>query len=156
MRLKSFNIILLNLLVLALTIACKSIRSTEKYNTYDKIIFEETSCGSYKVTNNQQIIGYAVKPFIIEVNRQQKITEFERKLRIKFKNKFNKDYRAYSFTTDRAGDTILMTSFLSSKQIENIPKWKCELLEVDNYPKSSKWVVYNCSQSRFKAPSDPD
>ncbi len=108
-----------------------------------------TECGSYEVKNNQAIIGYAVKPFIVEVDRVKEITEVEQKLKIKYKDKFKKYYRVYSFTTDRAGDTILMTLFLTSKQTKNISDWKCELQEVNTYPKSLEWIYYNCSKNRF-------
>lgn len=144
------------LLMLGLIVSCNSIKSTSQSIVNNQIIISLTECGSYEVKNNQAIVGYVVKPFILEVNRVKEITEFERKLKVKYKNKFNKDYRIYVFTTDRAGDTILMTLFLSSKQVENNPNWKCRLQEVGNYPNSSEWVDYNCSKNRFKKPGDPD
>ncbi len=120
----------------------------------DQITTELTICGSYEVKSNQATIGYAVKPFIVEMDRAEEIMEFERKLKLKYKNKFNKDLRAYAFTTDIAGDTILMTSFLSPNKVKNLPLWKCKLLDVDTYPKNSEWVDYNCSKNRFQVPGD--
>jgi|SRR5690606_10705711 len=143
------------LLGLGLFVSCNSIKSTQS-TADNEITVDLTECESYEVKNNGTTLGYAVKPFVVEVDRVKEITEFERKLKTKYKNKFNKHYRSYTFTTDRAGDTILMTLFLSSKQAENIPNWKCELQEIDNYPKSSEWVYYNCSKNRFKVPGDPD
>jgi hypothetical protein len=142
--------------MLGLVLSCNTTKLTNENIGDNQITVVSTQCGSYEVKSNETTIGYVVKPFVVEVDRAKEITEFERKLRMKYKNKFNKDYRTYAFTTDRAGDTILMTLFLSSKQAENIPNWKCELQEVDNYPKSSEWVYYNCSKNRFKVPSDPD
>ena len=144
------------LFMLGLVLSCNTTKLTNENIGDNQITVVSTQCGSYEVKNNETTIGYVVKPFVVEVDRAKEITEFERKLRMKYKNKFNKDYRTYAFTTDRAGDTILMTLFLSSKQAENIPNWKCELQEVDNYPKSSEWVYYNCSKNRFKVPGDPD
>lgn len=142
--------------VLVLVLSCNTTKLISKNVGDNQITVDSTQCGSYEVKSNETIIGYVVKPFVVEVNRTEEITKFERKLKMEYENKFNKDYRTYAFTTDRAGDTILMTLFLSSKQAENIPNWKCELQEVDNYPKSSEWVYYNCSKNRFKVPSDPD
>lgn len=144
------------LFVLVLILSCNTAKLTNKSIGDNQITVDSTQCGSYEVKSNETTIGYVVKPFVVEVDRTEEITEFERKLKMKYENKFNKDYRTYAFTTDRAGDTILMTLFLSSKQAENIPNWKCELQEVDTYPKSSEWVYYNCSKNRFKVPGDPD
>lgn len=144
------------LFVLVLVMSCNTTKLTNKSIGDNQITIDSTECGSYEVKSDKTAIGYVVKPFVVEVDKIEVITEFERKLKTKYKNKFNKDYRSYTFTTDRAGDTILMTLFLSSKQAENIPNWKCELQEVDNYPKSSEWVYYNCSKNRFKVPGDPD
>ena len=144
------------LFVLVLVLSCNTTKITNKSIGDNQITIDSIQCGSYEVKSNETTIGYVVKPFVVEVNRTEEITEFERKLKTKYKNKFNKDYRSYTFTTDRAGDTILMTLFLSPKQAENIPDWKCELQEVDTYPKNSEWVYYNCSKNRFKVPSDPD
>jgi len=144
------------LFVLVLVLSCNTTKLTNKNIGDNQIIIDSTECGSYEVKSDQTTIGYVVKPFVVEVDRTEEITEFERKLKTKYKNKFNKYYRSYTFTTDRAGDTILMTLFLSSKQAENILNWKCELQEVDAYPKSSEWVYYNCSKNRFKIPGDPD
>ncbi len=154
---KNKKLILLNLLLLGLVIiSCKSITSADKNKAYNQITTNITKCGSYEVKNNQETIGYAVKPYVVKVDRVKEITEFEQKLKTRHKDNFNKDYRAYAFTTDRAGDTILMISFLSSKQAENMPDWKCELQDVDAYPKNTEWVDYNCSKNRFKVLGDPD
>jgi hypothetical protein len=88
---------------------------------------------------------------VVEVNRTKEIRELKQKLKVKYRDKFTKNYRVYVFTTDRAGDTILMILFLSSKQAENILDWKCELQEIYTYPKSSEWVYYNCSKIILKS-----
>jgi hypothetical protein len=146
------------LFVLGLVVSCKSIKSTNQTIANNQITVDLTECGSYEVKNNQTTIGYAVKPFVVEVDRVKELTEFEQKLKTKYKDKFKKDYRVYSFTKDRAGDTILNTIFLASRHTKNIPNWECELQEVDIYwPKnSSEWVTYNCSKNRFKVLGDPD
>lgn len=153
---KKAALLVLSVLALGLVISCNSTKLINGNIGDNQIAISLTECGSYEVKNNQVTIGYAVKPFIVEVDRVKEITEFERKLRVKYKNKFNKDYRVYTFTTDRAGDTILMTLFLSSRQAKSITYWKCELLDVDAYPKRSEAVDYNCSKNRFKVPGDPD
>ncbi|MGS2764563.1 hypothetical protein [Sinomicrobium sp. M5D2P9] len=136
---KKATLSVLFVLALGLVISCNSTKLINENIGDNQITVASIQCGSYEVKSNEATIGYAVKPFIVEVDRVKKITEFERKLRIKYKNKFNKDYRIYTFTTDRAGDTILMTLFLSSKQVENNPNWKCQLQEVQIYPKRSEW-----------------
>ena len=136
-------------------LSCNSVKKIENI-TNNSINVSLTECGSYEVNFNQKVIGYVVKPFVVEVDKVKEIKEFERKLKLKYKNKFNKDFRIYFFTVDREGDIILMTLFLSPKQVRNISNWKCELQEVDSYPKRSKWVDYNCSKNRFKTLRDPD
>ena len=153
---KKVTLSVLFLLALGLLISCNSTKLVNENIGDNQITIGLTECGSYEVKNNQVTIGYAVKRFIVEVDRVKEITEFERKLRVKYKNKFNKDYRIYTFTTDRAGDTILISKFLSSKQVENNPNWKCQLQEVGTYPKRSVNIFYNCSKNRFKVPGDPD
>jgi len=141
-----------------LVLSCNSIKQQQNITSSGiDITINLTECGSYKVKNNQKIIGYAVKPFIIDkVNRIKEITDFEQKLKTKYKNKFKNKYRIYEFTLDRPGDTILMTLFLSPKKVENNPDWKCMFQDVDIYPKKSQAVYYNCSKNRFKIPGDPD
>ncbi len=141
-----------------LVLSCNSIKQQQNItNSAIDITINFTECGSYKVKNNQKIIGYAVKPFIIDkVNRIKEITDFEQKLKIKYKNKFKNKYRIYEFTLDRPGDTILMALFLSPKKVENHPDWMCMFQDVDIYPKRSQAVDYNCSKNRFKIPGDPD
>ena len=152
------------LFVLVLILSCNLMKQVQNI-TSSNIAVSLTECGSYEVKNNQIIIGYAVKPFVVEVDRVNEITDFEQKLRIKYKDKFKKDYRIYSFTTDRVGDTILNTIFFAQKHTKGIPDWKCELQEVDTYwpkknslfkSKKPEWVAYNCSKKRFKVPSYPD
>lgn len=147
---------LLALFVMLLTLSCNTTKVPNQSIVENQIIIASTQCGSYEVKNKETTIGYIVKPFVVKVDRAQEITKFERKLKMQYKHKFNKDYRTYVFTTDRAEDTILMTLFLPAKQVKNIPNWNCELQEVDIYPKSSEWIYYNCSKSRFKIPTDPD
>ncbi|MWB93851.1 hypothetical protein GON26_05725 [Flavobacterium sp. GA093] len=144
------------LFVVLLILSCNTTKVTNQSVEENQIIVTSTQCGSYEVQSNETTIGYIVKPFVVDIDRAKEITEFERNLKMKYANKFNKDYRTYAFTKDRAGDTILMTLFLSAKQFANIPNWKCELQEVDTYPKSSEWVYYNCSKNRFKVPTEPD
>lgn len=144
------------LFVLLLILSCNTTKVINQSVGDNQIIVTSTQCGSYEVKSNKTTIGYIVNPFVVKVDRAKEITEFERKLKMEYKNKFNKDYRTYAFTTNRAGDTILMTLFLSAKQAENIPNWKCELQEVDTYPKNSEWVYYNCTKNRFKIPADLD
>ncbi len=150
---RNLKLILLTLSLWGSIASCKSIIQDQIPN---QITTELTDCGSYYVKTNGTIIGYAVKPFVVKIDRAKEITEFEKKLKMQYKNKFKNDYRAYAFTTDIVGDTILMTSFLSLNQVENIPDWKCELLDIDAYPKNSEWIDYNCSKNRFKLPGDPD
>jgi len=147
---KSISVLLL--LALVLFISCNSVRLINRNIGDNQISVSTTQCGSYEVKSNEKIIGYIVKPFIVEVDRAKEITKFERKLRIKYGNKFSKDYRIYHFTTNRYGDTtILVTGFLSSKELNKFPNWKCKLQGVDTYPKKMKFVVFNCSKNQFRA-----
>mgnify|MGYP006434230289 CR=1 FL=1 len=149
----SFTILLLSVLVLS----CNSTKLIKKDFGKNQITVHKTKCGSYEVNNNETTIGFIVKTFEIKVDRRKAITEFERKLIEKYKNKFDRDYRIYAFTKNRAGDIILMTLFLSYNQAKDIPdSWKCEFKEVQVYPKRSKWVDYNYTKNRFKVPGDPD
>ncbi|HZJ20828.1 MAG TPA: hypothetical protein VFD35_10820 [Pricia sp.] len=97
------------LIVLGLVLSCNTTKLTNKRIGDNQITVNLSQCGSYEVKSNETTIGYIVKPFVVQVERTKEITEFERKLRIKYKNKFNKDYRTYAFTTNRAGDTILIS-----------------------------------------------
>ncbi|KAA2216565.1 hypothetical protein [Maribacter flavus] len=144
------------MIALGLFLSCNSTKLINESIGDNKITVETTQCGSYEVKSNQTTIGYVVKPFVIEVDKVSEIKEFERKLILKYKNKFNRDYRSYVFTTDIAGDTILISKFLPPRQIENNLSWKCQLQEVGTYPKRSQNVFYNCSKNRFKVPGDPD
>jgi len=153
---KNATLSILFVLTLGFVMSCNSNKLINENFGYNQITIASSKCGSYEVKNNKVTIGYAVKRFIVEADRVKEITEFERKLRIKYKNKFNKDFRVYTFTTDSAGDTILMTLFLSSKQAKNIPNWKCKQQEVQIYPKRAEWIDYNCSKNRFKVLGDPD
>jgi len=149
----------LTFLLLSVSVfSCNSIKQQQKTtNNEIDITLNVTECGSYEVKNNNKTIGYVVKPFIInKVNRINEITDFEQKLKIKYKNKFKKKYRIYAFTLDRAGDTILLTHFLYPKKLQNNPDWKCMLQAVNVYPKKTFVVFYNCSKNRFKIPGDPD
>lgn len=156
MRNKKETLPVLLCLALGVLLSCNSTKLINQSIGDDQIIADSTECGSYEVRSDGTTIGYIVKPFVVEIERAKKITEFERKLKIKYKAKFNKDYRSYTFTTDRVGDIILMTAFLSPKEVENIPNWKCELQEVHIYPKSTEWIYYNCSKKRFKVPGATD
>ena len=64
------------LFVLVLILSCNTTKLINKSTVNNQITISLTECGSYEVKNNQAIIGYAVKPFIVEVNRTKEITEF--------------------------------------------------------------------------------
>ena len=120
-------------------------------------------CGSYEVKNYESPIGYAVKPFIIEVeNRGAEITKFENLIKSSYNNDYRNFLRVYLFTKNSAGDTILNVIMLKPKLAYSIPNWQCEEQDVDTYfrskkyPHSSKSITYNCSKGRFKILGDPD
>ena len=71
----------------------------------------------------------------------------------------------YSFTENRAKDTVMIAIMLTQKQTELIPNWKCQELDVDTYkPKHThsfsknfpQFFIFNCNKKRFKNIDDPD
>lgn len=153
------------LIIIGFSYSCKSKISLNQNVALSQIEISKTECGSYQIKNNQKLIGYAVKPFILKVNRKKEISEFEDLLKIKHKNNFKNDYRIYSFTKNWVGDTILNTYFFNERLIKDNPNWKCEEQDIDTYwPKKNtlfgekhvKWLSYNCSRNRLKVAGDPD
>src|SRR5690349_1307675 len=123
----------MKLLVIGLLIFISCNAPKQIINTKDiSITLSKIQCGSYEVKNNESTIGYAVKPFIIEVEKKDdEITKFEKLLNATYNNYYNNFFRVYSFTKDRGNDTILVVIMLSAKQIKSIPNWKCEEQDVD-------------------------
>jgi len=148
------KITLLITLVFGLIASCNLMKSTQTID--GKIRVNLTECGSYEVKNNQISIGYLVKPFFVKVDEVSEITDFEKKLKNKYRKKLKNKIRIFFFTKNRDGDTILMTHFLSSKYLQKIPDWKCELQEVGTYPRRTISIDYNCSKNRFKVLGDLD
>lgn len=136
----------------------KPIINTKKIS----ISLTKMQCGSYEVKNNENTIGYAVKPFIIEVNKSTEITRAENLIKFNSLNHYDNFFRIYVFTKNSAGDTILDVTFLKPKLAYSIPNWQCEEQDVDTYfrskeyPHSGKSLTYNCSKKRFKILDDPD
>ena len=101
------------------------------------ITLTKTECGSYEVKNNASLIGYAVKPFYVEVEKKgDEITKFENLLKGSYAIYYNNFFRTYSFTKNRNADTILVVIMLSYKQASSIPDWQCEEQDVDTYKRN--------------------
>ncbi|MBK7883706.1 MAG: hypothetical protein IPJ81_07820 [Chitinophagaceae bacterium] len=140
----------------------KPILNTEKLT----ITLTKEQCGSYEVKNNGELMGYVVKPFVIEVEKKEDyITWFENIIKTDYSNYYNKFYRTYWFIKDNAQDTILQVVMLSPKQLKFIPDWQCEEQDVDTYKRNRKnlfsikhpqFLTFNCSKNRFKKAGDPD
>jgi len=152
-------LIIIGLLILASCNVSKPVIS----NTKDiSISLPKMQCGSYEVRNSETVIGYVVKPFIVELNRSAEITQFEKLLRASYANRYDNFFRVYLFTKNNSADTILNVIFLNPKLAFSIPNWKCEEQDVDTYfrskkyPRSSNSITYNCSKARFKILGDPD
>lgn len=130
------------------------------------ITLAKMECGSYEVKNSGELIGYVVKPFVIETDRKEYyITQFENLIKANYSNYYNKFYRTYWFVKNSAADTTLQVVMLSPKQVELIPNWQCEEQDVDTYKRNRKnlfdaehpqFIIYNCSKGRFKILGDPD
>lgn len=141
--------------------------SKQMINTKDiSIVLTKMQCGSYEVKNNASSIGYAVKPFVIEVEKQgDEIIKFENLIKKKYTNYYNSFYRIYTFTKDRSNDTILVVIMLSTKQVSSIPNWQCEEQDVDTYTRNRRnlfnmehpqFISYNCTKDRFKSLGDSE
>ena len=109
-------------------------------------------CGSYEVKDNEELIGYVVKPFYIEVEKKENhIVQFEKLIKANSKNS--------------SSDTLILVAMLSTKQLSSIPNWQCEEQEADTYNllyknksnnKHPRFFTYNCTKGRFKILGDPD
>lgn len=148
------------IIVLVVLTSCNT--SKKIINTKDiSISLTKIQCGSYEVKNNESVIGYAVKPFIIEVDRMKEITRFENLSKSNYKNRYEKFYRIYLFTKNSIGDTALNVIMIKPKHASLIPDWQCEEQELDTYWRkrhatSPLILNYNCTKGRFKILGDPD
>lgn len=130
------------------------------------ITLTKTQCSSYEVKNSGELIGYVVKPFVVDVEKKDAlITQFENLLKTNYSSYYNKFYRTYWFIKNSASDTLIEVVMLSHKQISSIPNWQCEEQDVDTYKRNRKglfdaahpqFISYNCSKGRFKILGDPD
>ncbi|MGE5520259.1 MAG: hypothetical protein ACM3VS_10065 [Candidatus Dadabacteria bacterium] len=151
-------------LIIGLLIFTSCNVSKQIINTKDMLIsLNKMQCGSYEVKNYESPIGYAVKPFIIEVeNRSAEITKFENLVKSSYNNRYRNFFRIYLFTINSTGDTILNVIMLKPKLAYSISNWQCEEQDVDTYfrskkyPHSGKVITYNSSKGRFKILGDPD
>ena len=131
-----------------------------------KIGISKTDCGSYEVANDEKIIGYIVKPYLLEINAKENyISDFENLLQRKYRSFYKNYFRTFWFIPNSVADTILVAVMLSPNEIKNIPKWQCEEQDIDTYKrnhenlfndKHPQFIAYNCSKGRFKILSDPD
>lgn len=152
------------LLAIGLLVFTSCSMSKQIIKTKDiSISLTKMQCGSYEVKNYESAIGYAVKPFIIEIaNRDTEITKFENLVKSSYNNRYRNFLRIYLFTKNSTGDTILNVIMLKPKLAYSIPNWQCEEQDVDTYfrskkyPHSGKVITYNCSKGRFKILGDPD
>lgn len=146
-----------SILILTSCNASKQVLNPEKIS----ISLIKTQCGSYEVKNNESTIGYVVKPFIVETNRVNEITNFEKLVNRSYNNSYRNDYRIYLFTKNSIGDTVLNVIMIRPKKAGTIPNWRCVEQDVDTYwrkrhAKNPKMINYNCSKGRFKIFGDPD
>lgn len=150
------RLLAITLVAFASCSASKKIINTKNIS----ISLTKMQCGSYEVKNNESTIGYAVKPFIIEVDRSNEITKFENLIKNNYTNRYNNLFRIYLFTKNRIGDTILNVIMIKPKQASLIPGWQCEEQDVDtywsNHTKNPQIIPYNCTKERFKIWGDPD
>lgn len=126
----------------------------------------KTKCGSYEVKNNEELMGYVVKPFYVEVEKKEDyILQFEKLIKANYSDYYDRFYRTYWFSKDRGSDTLIIVEMLSSKQLSSVPNWQCEQQDVDIYNQLNKkrkssrhppYFIYNCTKSRFKILGDPD
>lgn len=130
------------------------------------ITLTKTECGSYKVDNNEELIGYVVKPFYVEVqNKDGYILQFEKLIKANYSNHYDRFYRTYWFSKDRGFDTVIIVEMLSAKQLGSVPNWQCEQQDVDIYNQLNRnrnsgnypgYFIYNCTKARLKVLGDPD
>jgi len=159
-----FKLEVMKLLAIGLLVFTSCSMSKQIIKTKDILItLTKMQCGSYEVKNYESSIGYAVKPFIIEVeNRGAEITKFENLVKSSYNNRYRDFLRIYLFTKNSTGDTILNVIMLKPKLAYSIPNLQCEEQDVDTYfrskkyPHSGKSITYNCSKGRFKILGDPD
>jgi hypothetical protein len=157
----------MKLFVISLLVFTSCSVSKKMTNTKDlTIILTKTECGGYEVMNKEQLVGYVVKPFYVEVEKKEKyIVQFENLIKANYANHYDKFYRTYWFVKNSVSDTLISVQILSPKQVHSIPNWKCEEQEVDIYnqlnrnkndAKYPRAFAYNCSKGRFKNLGDPD
>lgn len=156
----------MKLLAISLLVFTSCSMSKQIIKTKDiSITLSKMQCGSYEVKNNESIIGYVVKPFVVEVEKVLLITQFENLIVNDYAGYYNRFYRTYWFIKNSASDTLLEVVMLSPKQISSIPNWQCEEQDVDTYKRNRKnlfnaehpqFITYNCSKGRFKILGDPD
>ena len=155
-------LIVLIVLIVLFFYSC-SVRNKTINDMGINITITKTECGSYSVTNNNELIGYVVKPFYVEVeNKEIYITQFENLTKAKYFHYYNKFNRIYVFVKNRAGDTTLDVLMLSTKQLGLIPNAQCEEQSLDVYNrvfkkrKNTDSFTYNCSKGRLRISGDPD
>ena len=149
-------------IVLFVFTSCSMSKEVEN-KKYKSITLTKMQCGSYEVKNDERLIGYTVKPFIINVERKEdEITKFENLVKSSYNNRYRNFLRIYLFTKNSTADTILNVIMLRPNLAYSIPNWQCEEQNVDayfhskKYPYSGKAITYNCTKSRFKILGDPD
>lgn len=130
------------------------------------ITLTKTECGSYEVKNNEELIGYVVKPFYVEVEeKEQKIIQFEKLIQANYSDYYRSFYRTYWFSKNSGSDTLILVTMLSVKQLSSITNWQCEEQEADTYNqlfkgksnnKHPRFFTYNFSKGRLKFLGDPD
>jgi hypothetical protein len=126
----------------------------------------KTECGSYEVKDNEELIGYVVKPFYVEVEKKENhIIRFEKLIKANYSDYYDRFYRTYWFSKNSSSDTLILVAMLSAKQLSSIPNWRCEEQEADTYNllyknksnnKQPLFFTYNCTKGRFKILGDPD
>ncbi|HRP45415.1 MAG TPA: hypothetical protein PLU27_11660 [Ginsengibacter sp.] len=159
----------MKLLIVVTSLFCFSSCNMPKNIIKDKemsISLTTTECGSYGVRNHGDLIGYVVKPFYVEVEDKEKyIIRFENLIKANHSNYYDRFYRTYWFSRNSVSDTLILVEMLSSKDVNLISNWQCEVQEVEvynqlyGYKNSSKpprSFIYNCSKNRFKILGDPD
>jgi len=130
------------------------------------LILTMTECGSYEVKDNEELIGYVVKPFYVEVEKKENhIIRFEKLIKANHTDYYDRFYRTYWFSKNSSSDTLILVAMLSAKQLSSIPNWRCEEQEANTYNQLYKnisnnkhplFFTYNCTKRRFKILGDPD
>lgn len=133
-------------------------------NTEISISLTELECGSYEVRNNDYVIGYVVKPFVVDLQgRESHIAQFEKLVWEKYSHFYNKFYRAYWFLDNNASDTV-MEVVMIPRHADSMGNWQCEEQEVEIYARGKRsfdkmhpqFITYNCSKRRLKVLGDGD